>query len=343
MAARATILEEMGGEEGCRRLSEEFYGHVGHDSALRALFPGKRLTCAIEEFAAFLVQFLGGEESHTARRWWLSLHESHARFDIGPVDRDAWLKNMRATLAATPVSDDTQQALLQLFEQSSAYIVHGSAVQPHHAELAARWEEQRMLDAAVDAIANGRDAEALALAPQFASRPSVFAGLLARMMRAGRPALTAYVIDAPAHDSALATCRFAGKPLLHHTAGAGCLDAVASLLKVGSAVDCLDDSGHTALYCAANECATAAGPGIVRALVQAGANVNAAGGATRATALHMAARRGHVAVARALLEHGAALDARDRKGDTSLQRAIHCRQPEMAAFLTGRTAAAHRG
>lgn len=39
---------------------------------------------------------------------------------------------------------------------------------------------------------------------------------------------------------------------------------------------------------------------------QAGADVNSCGGVTRATPLNMAARRGHVEMARALLERGAA-------------------------------------
>jgi ankyrin repeat protein len=69
-----------------------------------------------------------------------------------------------------------------------------------------------------------------------------------------------------------------------------------------------------------------------RALVQAGADVNACGGITRAT-LRMAARRGHVEVARALLDSGAAVNARDRKGDTPLQRAINCRHNEISQLL----------
>jgi len=65
------LLEAVGGEAGCKRLSSAFYARVGKDPMLRPLFPGKSLKCAIEEFAAFLIQFLGGDEEHTQRRWWL--------------------------------------------------------------------------------------------------------------------------------------------------------------------------------------------------------------------------------------------------------------------------------
>jgi len=45
--------------------------------------PGKSLRCATEEFAVFLVQFLGGDEEQSQHRWWLGPRESHARFRIG--------------------------------------------------------------------------------------------------------------------------------------------------------------------------------------------------------------------------------------------------------------------
>src|SRR5204863_3662140 len=98
MRARSALLEALGGEEGCRRLSAAFYARVGKDPILRSFFPGKSLRCATEEFAAFLIQFLGGSADHTQFRWWLSLRESHARFKIGPEARSSWLKQMAATL-----------------------------------------------------------------------------------------------------------------------------------------------------------------------------------------------------------------------------------------------------
>jgi hemoglobin len=333
-----SVLKALGGEAGCRQLSEQFYTRVGKDPILRPLFPGKSLRCAQEEFAAFLIQFLGGEEDQTQPRWWLSLRESHARFRIDASQRSAWLRHMRETLERIPLDPETQNALRQFFLNSSAYVIGKDGVEVDHGELAARWSEQRVLDDGIAAIASGRDPEAIHLASRFLSRPAVMVGLFARMVRSGSPRLTQYVIDTVNAEPSLAVRRFAGKSLLHFACGAGCLGVVDSLLRLGTDPNTLDRGGHPPLYSVSNECGSEAGPALVRMLVQAGADVNACGGVTQATALHMAARRGYTATVAALLDCGAAINAKDAKGVTPLQRARNCRRPATAALLLARGA-----
>ena len=338
MAVRGGFLEALNGEAGCRRLSAEFYARVGQDPILRPLFPGKSLRCATEEFAAFLIQFLGGDEEHTQHRWWLSLRESHARFRIGPTERSAWLTQMSATLDAAPIDEATRKALRQFFLHSSAYVSGEPSAEPAHEELAARWAAQRALDDAIGAIADGHDHVALALAAQFARRRSVFVGLLVRMVQSGRAGLIRFVIEAVESEPSVAAHRFAGRTLLHFSSGAGCVEVVGLLLRLGVDPNLQDRGGHTPLYCVANECASETGPELVRVLVRAGADVNACGGVTRATALHMAARRGFAGIASALLDCGAAMEAKDTKGATPLQRAINCRRDTVAQLLVERGA-----
>lgn len=326
-------LDSLGREAGCRRLSADFYSRVAGDPVLRPLFPGKSMRCATNELAAFLIQFLDGDEAQTQHRWWLSLRESHARFRIGPAERAAWLTHMHATLEATPLDPPARAALRDFFLQSSAYVIGKSSDAPRNPELAARWTAQLTLDATIAAIAAGRDQEALALAPQFAPRRSVFAGLLARMLQSARPALIRYVLETVESNPALATHRFNGRTLLHVAAGAGSSKAVTLLLRLGVDPNVSDGEGHTALYSVANQCASAAGPPIVRDLVAAGADVDAAGGVSRLTPLHAAARRGNTEVAAALLDTGAALDALDAKRVTPLQRARQCRKQGVAELL----------
>jgi len=339
VAKCATLLAALGGEAGCKRLSSAFYARVGKDPVLRPLFPGKSLRCAIEEFAAFLIQFLGGDEEQTQYRWWLSLRESHARFRLGPAERRAWFRHMGATLDAAPLDETTRRAFRQFFEHTSAYIVGKQTALPEHDELAARWVEQRILDDTIAAIAGSHDNEAMLLAPRFMSRPSVFVGLLARMVHTARAGLVGFVVDAVEQDASLETRRFGGRTLLHYASGAGSLEVVKALLRQGTDPGIQDGGGHTPLYRVANECASETGPELVRVLVGAGADVNACGGVTRATALHMAARRGYVEIARALLDCGAAIEARDRKGDTPLRRAMNCRRHTVVQLLKERGAA----
>lgn len=331
-----TLLVALGGEDGCRHLAAEFYARVGADPVLRPLFPGKSLRCAIEQFGAFLIQFLGGDERQTQDRWWLSLRESHSRFEIGETERRHWLKHMEAAVAACAVDGESREALRQFFLCSSAYVVGKDAGDPAHEELAARWTEQRTLDETLARIAAGDDDGALALAGQFMHRPAVFARLLARMAESGRAGLVRFALDAVKRDPALGAQCYGGRSLLHYAAGAGCRELVELMLRHGTDPNLLDRGGHTPLYSVANECTGESGPEVVRALVNAGAHVNACGGVTRATALHMAARRGFVEIAKALLDCGAVIDARDSKGDTPLRRAMNCRKRALAELLMAR-------
>jgi len=91
-------------------LATAFYAQVAEDPILRPLFPST-FTCAIEEFSAFLVQFLGGEAEATQRRWWLGLSESHHRFAIGPRERNAWLRAMSVTLENESLAEQVDAAL----------------------------------------------------------------------------------------------------------------------------------------------------------------------------------------------------------------------------------------
>ncbi len=205
MEKRAALLDVLGGEAGCQRLSAAFYARVGKDPVLGPLFPGKSLRCAIEEFAAFLIQFLGGDEEETQDRWWLSLRESHARFQIGPAERRAWLTHMGATLDATALDVATRNALRQFFEHSSAYVVGDEVGPPAHDELAARWGEQRVLDDAIAAIVAGRDREAIALAPQVSVPAGGVRGAAGADGPTGRADLIGFVMEAVERDTRL--CR----------------------------------------------------------------------------------------------------------------------------------------
>jgi truncated hemoglobin YjbI len=334
----------VGGTEGWRRLATAFYARVDRDPRIRHLFPGKTLHCAIEELTAFLAQLFGGPGEDTQRRWWLSLRESHRRFEIRGEERAAWMESMVAAFEDAALEEPVRGALRELFERASAHVVNSGPVptapEPS-GEIARRWAVQRDLDEAVAAIRAGDAARAIALSSRLELGCSVLAGLLGMMMNSGDASLMAYVRDHVGSNPALVRERYAGRTLLHEAAAQGNAAMVEMLLGIGADVDARDGGSHTPLYCVANEQRGAGGADVVRLLVQSGADVNASDGAKRCTALHMAARRGNVEIAEALLNCGAELDPRDRSGDTPLRRAANCDKVQVAALLVARGANLH--
>jgi hemoglobin len=294
-------------------LSAAFYKRVQQDPVLRPLFPGKSVRCATEELSAFLVQHFGGPPEATQHRWWVSLRESHARFKIGPKERDAWLRIMFQTLDEQHLGH-----LRDFFEQTSAYLVGLPSDVPPEIE---------QMDGAVAAIRRGE------IPPNVANR-SVSVGLLGLMMRSRHDTLLAHVRERLIADPSLVNERYGGRTLLQEAVGTGNLALVELLLDLGAD---LNAGTHPALYSLANEC-LAGGAVIVRLLIGRGADVNACQNVKRCTPLHMAARRGNLEIAEALLDCGAHIDARDSRGDTPLQRAFNCRKPRMAEMLIARGA-----
>ena len=311
----------MGGVEGCRKLAASFYGRVDSEPLLRPFFPGKTHNCAIEEMSAFLVQLLGGPSNAAQRRWWLSLRESHARFKIETGHRQAWMRLMVETLDDVGLEESVRGELRRFFEEASAYIIGETD------ELSDQWKVQQKLDEAVASIRRG-ETPALDL-----FRPSVTAGLLAEMIRSGKPKLRQDARDHITGNPSLVHERYAGWTLLHVAAAVGDAATVESLLRAGADPKALDGGKHTPLYSLGNGIGVPESERIVRLLVDAGADVDACEGVKRCTPLHMAARRGNVEIAKALLACGANPKARDTKGETPLKRAVNCKKRLVAELL----------
>jgi hemoglobin len=99
MTQATSFYEAVGGEPTFRRLVAGFYRRVATDPVLRPLYPEPDLSGAEERLRLFLMQYWGGPHTYSDRRGHPALRMRHARFAIGPAERDAWLRHM--TAAAT--------------------------------------------------------------------------------------------------------------------------------------------------------------------------------------------------------------------------------------------------
>jgi truncated hemoglobin YjbI len=122
-----------------------------------------------------------------------------------------------------------------------------------------------------------------------------------------------------------------GATLLHEAAMFGDAELAKVLVRLGADPNAREIEGHTPLYRAATG-------DVARVVIEAGAALDVPSGPTAGTPLHQAARMGRVSVAAVMLDHGANIEARDRKGETPLRRAVNCRKLEMIQLLMARGA-----
>jgi hemoglobin len=297
------------------RLVQAFFAKVPLDPILSRVYP-KHLRCAIDSLTWYLEERLGESCAYSERRTYLSLREPHAKFRLGEAERTAWLRRMNEALDEVGVAEPVLGELRALFEQASAYLVGRDE------GAGALWKGPRAMEDAVAALRAGEVDRAIAIAEALPLSSSLRAKFLA-MVSESAPG---YVAKRVMAEPALAHARFGGGCTLLHAVGDPSL--IAQLASLGADANAANDGGHPPLYFVRRA-------GAVEALLAAGAAIDARSGVQQCTALHMAARRGEVAVARTLVAHGANRFLKDKRGDTPLDRAINCRKHAAAEFLAG--------
>jgi len=116
----ASMYEAIGGEPAFRQLVHRFYQEVAADPELRAVYPSRDLGPAEEHLRLFLIQYWGGPATYNDRRGHPRLRMRHARFTIGPAQRDAWLRHMRTALDELNL-DPAQDAQLWDYLEMAAH------------------------------------------------------------------------------------------------------------------------------------------------------------------------------------------------------------------------------
>ena len=67
----------------------------------------------------FLVQYWGGPRTYSEQRGHPRLRMRHAPFAIGPVERDAWLRHMRAAVDSLELIPEQEAALWGYLEMAA--------------------------------------------------------------------------------------------------------------------------------------------------------------------------------------------------------------------------------
>lgn len=122
--SEVTFYDEIGGEPTFRRLVEAFYAGVAADPLLRPLYPEQDLGPAAERFRLFLEQYWGGPRTYSDQRGHPRLRLRHAPFTIGPAERDAWLRHMRAAIDALELTPQQEHTLWDYMERSAYFMVN---------------------------------------------------------------------------------------------------------------------------------------------------------------------------------------------------------------------------
>jgi hypothetical protein len=283
--------------------------------------------------------------------------------------REAWLTNMFLAVDEVHIKEPMRSALRWFFAQASAFFINQppeaatespsllersieqqNELEPTrmHQDIEGRWQAQRMLEEMVAAVRRGNADAVLAVIESpvvqatFSRDRTAFLSFLAILSSSSQPALVDYVRQTLVSTPELVQERYTyDRTLLHEVAGQGSLAMAELLVHLGADPNARDQWEHTPLYFVGNASPGAQGAAVVRVLAHSGANINAQERLKHCTALHMAARRGNVPVAEALLDCGADAEARDKLGETLLHRAVKCGKTEMVAFLLARGANDH--
>ncbi|GGL40326.1 globin [Nocardia jinanensis] len=127
--AAPSFYEAVGGEETFHRLVAVFYREVAADEVLRPMYPEEDLRPAERRLRMFLEQYWGGPRTYSDERGHPRLRMRHMPFQIGPVQRDAWLRCMRIAVAEIEpeaLDDEHRRQLLDYLEMAANSLVNSA-------------------------------------------------------------------------------------------------------------------------------------------------------------------------------------------------------------------------
>ena len=119
-----TAFQAAGGAETFDRLVERFYEGVSADPVLRPMYPADDLVESRRRLSLFLQQYFGGPSSYSEERGHPRLRMRHLPFTIGQAERDAWMRHMRAAVAAERFPPELESVLLEYFDRAATFLMN---------------------------------------------------------------------------------------------------------------------------------------------------------------------------------------------------------------------------
>lgn len=110
---KQSFYEEIGGEDGVRRLVDAFYRRMDSEpsfATIRAMHEGD-LSAIHDKLFCYLSGWLGGPNLYVERFGQPFMRRRHLPFAIGIAERDQWLQCMAQAMAEVGLSAEVQVKL----------------------------------------------------------------------------------------------------------------------------------------------------------------------------------------------------------------------------------------
>jgi hemoglobin len=121
--SQESFFQLVGGEPTFERITERFYEGIASDPLLRPMYP-EDLTESKRFMGLFLMQYFGGPGTYSQERGHPRLRMRHLPFAIGPAERDAWLRHMRAAIDAEAFEPAIRSTFMEYFERVAHFMMN---------------------------------------------------------------------------------------------------------------------------------------------------------------------------------------------------------------------------
>ena len=116
-AEEKTPYELLGGDEGVRKLTADFYALMNtlpEAAPIRAMHKVD-LSEMVDKLSTFLIGWMGGPQRYQERFGRVIIPLAHRQFPIGPAERDQWLLCMKGALDRTSLDASMKRRLMDSF------------------------------------------------------------------------------------------------------------------------------------------------------------------------------------------------------------------------------------